>query len=285
MKKKIIERLIVFCIGLPALISLVVCLPQNNHLCLNLAGIVFSVLGAVELRNILTHKNLIISVPEAVILGAISPAAWTVVVSFGVAGNIVPGAFILGALWLMVSGVFTSKKKIDSYISRMAAGFAVMIYPGLFMAWVIQMAVLREAATVILVFFLLVLLNDAAAWLVGSLFGKNNKGIVAVSPNKSIAGFAGGLAASTLIAIGVGAFFPGPFASKLMQPIPACAILGLFTGAAAILGDLCESAIKRSAGVKDSGTLILGRGGALDTMDSLALAAPIFYLLYQVLFL
>jgi phosphatidate cytidylyltransferase len=65
----------------------------------------------------------------------------------------------------------------------------------------------------------------------------------------------------------------------------AGALLGFGAGIAAILGDLCESAIKRSADVKDSGSLILGRGGALDSIDSLALAAPVYYLLYQVLFL
>ena len=105
--KKIFQRLIVFFIGLPALLLVVVFFPQYNHLLLNLVIIVFSVLGAVEFRNILSHKSLLISVPEAVILGAISPIAWTVVVSFGVMGHVVPGAFILGASWLLVSRIFT----------------------------------------------------------------------------------------------------------------------------------------------------------------------------------
>jgi phosphatidate cytidylyltransferase len=69
-----------------------------------------------------------------------------------------------------------------------------------------------------------------------------------------------------------------------MPSIWAGVLLGLCAGIAATLGDLSESVIKRSAGVKDSGSLILGRGGALDSIDSLALAAPIYYLVYQVLF-
>ena len=282
--KKIFERLIVFFVGLPVLLLIVIFFPQRNHLLLNLVIITFTILGAVEFRNILSHKNLHISVGEAVILGAISPTAWTVVVSFGVEGQIVPGAFILGALWLLASGIFTKKEKLDSGIGRYTAGFSVMIYPGLFIAWIVQMAVFAHASMVILVFFLLALLNDAGAWLVGMLLGKTNRGVFSVSPKKSIAGFIGGLAAS--VGIGITAVFliPEAFTAKAIPSIPAGAILGLCAGIAATSGDLCESAIKRSAGVKDSGSLILGRGGALDSIDSLALAAPIYYLIYQVLF-
>jgi phosphatidate cytidylyltransferase len=111
--KKLVKRLLIFSLGLPALLSLVIFFPQYNHLLLNAGSIIFSVLGAVEFRNILLKKNLVISVAEAIVLGAISPAAWTVVVSFGVMGQIVPGAFILGASWLLVSGIF-SRQKFDS---------------------------------------------------------------------------------------------------------------------------------------------------------------------------
>jgi phosphatidate cytidylyltransferase len=79
-------------------------------------------------------------------------------------------------------------------------------------------------------------------------------------------------------------YIPEAFTSPVISSIPAGAILGFCAGAAASLGDLGESAIKRSAGVKDSGSLILGRGGALDSIDSLLLAAPVYYILYEVLF-
>ena len=282
--KKIIERLIVFFIGLPALLSVTLFFPQYNHLLLNLVAIAFSVLGAVEFRNILSHKNMVISLPETIILGAISPTAWTVVVSFGITGHIVPGAYILGAMWLLVSRVFTSREKLDSYIGRATAGFSIMIYPGLFMAWIVQMAVFAEASWVILVFFLIVLLNDAAAWAAGVFLGKNNRGLIAASPSKSLAGFAGGIIASVITGVSAAQLIPNAFMSGIMPSIPAGAILGLLTGIASILGDLGESAIKRSAGVKDSGSLILGRGGALDVIDSVSLAAPVYYIIYQVLF-
>lgn len=282
--KKIYERLIVFFIGFPAILAVVVFFPQLNHLFLNIMVIVFSVLGAIEFRNILSHKNLLISLPETIILGAISPAAITLVVSFGVDGHIVGAVLILGAAWLIVSRIFTTQEKIDSCVEKAVAGFAVMIYPGLFMAWIIPMAVLQYASMVILVLFLMALLNDAAAWVTGMLFGKNNRGLILVSPKKSIAGFIGGLASSVGLGILAVIFIPRAFNSAVMASIPAGILLGLFTGIAAILGDLGESALKRSAGVKDSGSLIMGRGGILDSIDSLALAAPVYYLAYMVLF-
>jgi phosphatidate cytidylyltransferase len=282
--KKIFQRLIVFFLGVPALLLVILFFLLYFHLLFNLVTITFTVLGALELRNILAHKNLIVSAPEAIILGAVSPVAWALVVSFGFTWHIIPGSIILGGFWLLVSRIFTSQEKLGSYISRTASGITLLIYPGLFMAWIIQMAVLREASMVILIFFLVVFLNDAAAWLAGFLLGKNNRGIIAASPNKSIAGFIGGLAASVGVGIIAVCNIPEAFTSTVMASVPAGGLLGLGAGIAAILGDLSESAIKRSAGVKDSGTLILGRGGALDSIDSLILAAPVYYLLYLFLF-
>jgi phosphatidate cytidylyltransferase len=283
--KKIFQRLIVFIVGLPVLFLLVVLLPQYNHFCLNLVIIIFSVLGAVELRNILSHKNLHISVPETIFFGAISPVAWTVMVTFGLTDrNIVSGAFILGATWLLVSGIFTSQEKLNSYIGRIATGFTLMIYPGFLAAWMVRMAEFREAGMVILIFFLVVLLNDSAAWFTGVLFGKGNRGVFAASPNKSVAGFTGGLCVSVATGITATVLIPSAFSSTVMPSILAGLLLGLLAGAAATLGDLSESAIKRSAGVKDSGAIVLGRGGALDSIDSLLLAAPVYFLMYRALF-
>jgi phosphatidate cytidylyltransferase len=128
-------------------------------------------------------------------------------------------------------------------------------------------------------------LNDAAAWAAGLFLGKGNRGIIPASPNKSAAGFAGGLLASVVIGAGASCLIPEIFSSPRMPSLPAGAILGLMTGAAATLGDLGESVLKRSAGLKDSGFIIPGRGGILDSIDSLAAAAPVYYILYRLLFM
>jgi phosphatidate cytidylyltransferase len=137
---------------------------------------------------------------------------------------------------------------------------------------------------VILVFLLMVFANDSLAWAAGMLFGKGNRGIIAASPNKSIAGFIGGLIAAVLAGIGGAYFLPGAFVSRYLHPVFAGGLLGFLTGAAGSLGDLAESALKRSSGIKDSGALIPGRGGVLDSIDSVALAAPVFYVAYRVFF-
>jgi phosphatidate cytidylyltransferase len=281
---KIAQRLIVFIIGIPALFSALLLFPQMNHLVFNLVIIVYTVLGAGEFKNIHKQKNLVIPMPEAVILGGLSPVSWTVVVSFGVTGHLVAGALVLGASWLLVTIIFSAKENFGSCIGRLSAGLAIILYPGLFMSWIVQMAVFREAGMVIMVFFLVTFLNDAAAWLAGVLFGKNNRGLIPASPGKSIAGFIGGLAASVGTGMLAVAHIPAAFTSQVMPSLLAGALLGFGAGIAAILGDLGESAIKRSAEVKDSGSLILGRGGALDSIDSLILAAPVYYILYSVLF-
>ena len=95
---------------------------------------------------------------------------------------------------------------------------------------------------------------------------------MAVSPNKSLAGFAGGLLGSLLAALISYYLFPRAGIGSLA----ALLFTGLCVGVTVILGDLVESALKRSAGVKDSSSFIPGRGGILDSFDSLLFSAPLF---------
>ena len=95
-----------------------------------------------------------------------------------------------------------------------------------------------------------------------------------VSPNKSIEGLLGGLFFSSLLAVLFRPFLP---------PVPHftffyVALMGAFFGSLGQLGDLSESLIKRDCGVKDSGKLLPGIGGVLDSIDSLLFSVPAFYL-------
>ena len=121
------------------------------------------------------------------------------------------------------------------------------------------------------------------------MFGKNNRGLIPASRNKSIAGFAGGLLASIVIPVTAAVLFPSVFFvnggnTVFSSVVPAAAILGFFTGIFATLGDLAESAIKRSCDVKNSGSIFMERGGILDSVDSIGAAAPVFFLIYNLLF-
>jgi phosphatidate cytidylyltransferase len=283
MKKTVIQRLIMFLIGLPLIGIIVVLLPYRNHLALNILVTVFSALGAVELSVMLAKKNLRISRAEALILGALPPAAMTASVSFNCPWLVIPATITVGLAWALLSRVFARAETLDAYINRLAAGVAALVYPGLLVQWIVMMGRWERAEIIIPVFLCTVFANDSAAWAAGMLFGRNNRGIVPASPNKSAAGFIGGGAASVLAGAGAVLLWPGVFVPRFAAVWPGL-ILGLCSGLAAALGDLGESAVKRSSGIKDSGSLIPGRGGVLDTIDSVALAAPVFYLMFRLLF-
>jgi phosphatidate cytidylyltransferase len=288
--KKVLERLLTFCIGIPLVVSLAVFFPQCHHLVFNVLIIVLCVLGALEFLGMLQRKDIVVSPVEAAILGALGPVAQTLAVSFGLSEALVPAAFMLGASWCLVSGVFSSTGKLQNVVNRTTGGFAVMVYPGLFMLWITKMFLLPHSTAVLLLFVLCVFITDAAAWAFGMLFGKGNRGFIPASPNKSVMGFIGGLFAATLLGFGALLFMADMFVSGglvtsvgLSVPL-AGAALGFLTGVSACLGDLAESAVKRSVDVKDSGFLLPGRGGILDSIDSISLAAPVYYVCFMFLF-
>jgi len=286
MSVKLLQRLLIFFVGVPFVIALVLLLPQCNHLALNIFVTLVSSVGAVEFARMLKAKGFPVYTVEAAILGSLSPLSATFIVSFDTNNQITQSLFVIGAAWVLVSEIFYHKSRNDFslVVSRLSASFSVMIYPGLLLSWVITMSTLPHSTIVILAFLLTVMANDSIAWVTGMLFGKNNKGIFSVSPNKSVAGYVGGMLAS----MGVCAIFaytvPEAFVPDQMAKLPSAVLLGFLSGITVILGDLAESAIKRSSGFKDSGFIIPGRGGVLDSTDSIALTAPLFYVLYRFFF-
>jgi phosphatidate cytidylyltransferase len=123
-----------------------------------------------------------------------------------------------------------------------------------------------------LIFFLLLVvwLGDAGAYYVGKRFGKR-KLSPRISPKKTVEGLVGGLITSVITAIVIHlTFFPQ---IRLVHTI----VVGIVLSISGVVGDLAESMWKRSAAVKDSGTLIPGHGGFLDRFDSILFTAPILY--------
>jgi len=285
---KLIQRLLIFLLGIPLIAAFVFLVPQHGHLPLNILVVVFSSLGALELQGMLHKKQLPISRIEAVVLGGLAPALVTLRISFNLPSliiSILPLFLVMAVFWVLIKPIFSREPPelgIPRYINRMAAGFIVLLYPGTLLAWICAMG--KWDGILILIFLLVPIMSDSTAWAAGNLFGKNNRGIVKISPNKSIAGFIAGLLAPVAVCVIAVYIFPQFFNPRFGPAAVSGAALGLISGAAAAVGDLCESAIKRGAEYKDSGRLIPGRGGVLDSVDSIALAAPAFYFMWTLLF-
>ncbi len=128
----------------------------------------------------------------------------------------------------------------------------------------------------IVMVFCILWINDIFAYLTGRLLGKH-KLFERISPGKTIEGSIGGLL-FTLVSLVVFCHYTGWFS------IPQAIGLGIIAVVFGTLGDLCESMLKRQAGVKDSGKLIPGHGGILDRFDSVMFSMPfIFVYLYLLL--
>jgi phosphatidate cytidylyltransferase len=282
--RKIVSRLLIFFIGVPLMAAVILIFPKNHHLFLNILVTIFSGLGALELRGLLKRPDYILPKIESCLLGIFFPIGSLLFISCGV--SIVSAFFfpMLGILWIFISRTLNRKDDFSHEIDRIVISLAVLAYPGLLLTTIMYMALFPHAELVILVFFLTVFANDSFAWLFGILLGKNNRGLFPVSPNKSVAGFIGGFLASAAVGACAPVIWPEAFFSTLMPSIPAGIILGLVSALAGTLGDLSESAIKRCAGVKDSGVIIPGRGGALDSIDSIAIASPVYFFLFYFLF-
>jgi phosphatidate cytidylyltransferase len=122
--------------------------------------------------------------------------------------------------------------------------------------------------------------GDIAALYIGRAFGRHK--LSRLSPNKTWEGSLGSVAGSVLAGLAV--VYAGDALSArgntvlhILQPVWQSAVLAVILNIAAQLGDLLESAIKRGAGVKDSGTMLPGHGGILDRIDALLLAAPVLW--------
>ncbi|MCH5247346.1 MAG: phosphatidate cytidylyltransferase [Muribaculaceae bacterium] len=123
----------------------------------------------------------------------------------------------------------------------------------------------------LMLMFILIWLNDTGAYIIGCKFGKHRL-FERISPKKSWEGFFGGLVFTVGGAIAAHFIFPHWFGH--LMPWLGWALFGLIICGFSTWGDLVESLIKRTVGVKDSGSLMPGHGGILDRIDSLLFVTP-----------
>lgn len=179
-------------------------------------------------------------------------------------------AFFVVALAVLLAGI-VSPEPIDRAATRSAWLFAGPVYLGATLGLVEKLHLLPHGAGWLVMAMMFAWLSDTFAYFAGRIFG-GPKLYPTLSPKKTRSGAIGGLVGSC-----VGALF-GHFLLIPGLPLAEVLVLAVVAGAFGQMGDLFESLLKRSTGVKDSGSFLPGHGGLLDRIDALLYTAPITYL-------
>ena len=188
---------------------------------------------------------------------------------------------VIGLCSLLLLIVCSFRSPLERVLPDTAFSVFGLIYIGLTLATIPLVWVQQDGPSLLIFLFCVVWTGDVAALYVGRSLGRR-KLAPQISPNKTWEGSAASLAGSLLIAGALVALsrtlesrsiFTLHFAGPLARWLGLAVVLNLF----AQVGDLVESAIKRGAGVKDSGAMLPGHGGILDRIDALLLAAPVLW--------
>lgn len=281
MKSAIKHRIVTVALTPPIFFILVFLLPHFNHLSLNIVAIPASLLGALEVAAFFRKQG----VPGSRWLFPLLSTTLPIVAYLEIAGFVQPAfsSFWLMALFILVliRGVPVKKEKdLADILQLISSSLLIIIYPALFISYIVRLSGFENSSVIIIFFLSLPIVNDVMAYVAGMLLGGSTRLNLPVSPNKSMVGFIAGFLSSIGVALLFNYFFPTLLLGKTSYAVLLGAVIGLLT----IIGDLAESALKRSAGVKDSGKLIPGRGGLLDSVDSWLLSAPVFYYFFTMIY-
>jgi phosphatidate cytidylyltransferase len=207
-------------------------------------------------------------------LGACIPAtvSATATLATAVAVGVAPRALeavLVAATISTCAVVLGSGRAGAAALTDVGASLFPTLYLGLAIGSLVAIRGLfgREA---LLLMMITIVVSDSGQYYCGRLFGRRPLA-PAISPKKTVEGAIGGAVLATLAFAGIGRWWlPG---LEVGWTVP----LALAIVALGIVGDLFESLLKRSAGVKDSSALIPGHGGVLDRIDALLFAAPVYY--------
>ncbi len=281
---QLVQRLLVFFIGTPLVVSLAL-LEYYNHLPLLLVIVLIAFMASRELYTILKVKLLMQPKWLFLILIMSIPLVTTIVILANLSPLYIYFAVVIMLMISFSYEVFSSDNDIsfENAIPRLCTTSFGIIYIGLFSTYISQLTLLPNATIFIATFLLMVFGCDSLAWFFGMLLGKGNRGFIKASPNKSLAGFLGGIFGSIVAGLIMYYFSPTVFkASPFLV-----SLVGMLVAFTSIIGDLIESVLKRSCAHKDSdigGVGIPGRGGFLDSIDSILFSAPIYFILVTLFF-
>lgn len=235
------------------------------------------VLGYRELARLAKAKLLPVELASGVVCSAIlaTMPVWLQLIptqaGLTLVDQVTLPLLVLGGVLAIVFFAQMARHRTDQAIQRLAGTLLGVIYLGGMGAAILAVRV-RFGMPATLLFLAAVKFTDMGAYFTGSFFGKH-KLIPWLSPGKSWEGLGGGLATAAIVSIILSLSF------GIMQTLWQAALFGVLVGLVGQFGDLCESLLKRDAGIKDSGAIVPGFGGVLDIVDSLLITAPLTYLL------
>jgi phosphatidate cytidylyltransferase len=182
-------------------------------------------------------------------------------------------AILMSAFVVLAALALTTWRGERDVLGRVSAAAFPMLYLGLPIGALVAIRSTRGPAALFLL-MLTVMVSDTAQYYSGRTFGRTRLA-PAISPKKTTEGALGGFVFGMLV-MWVAGYWWLPDVSWLIRSLLGAAVVAL-----GIAGDLFESMLKRSAGVKDSSSLIPGHGGVLDRIDALLFAAPIYYVVLK----
>lgn len=279
--KEVTKRLFLAGIVIPLLIIIVFLLPYMHYLALLAAVIFFTYTGTLEfirisLKEKISAKGAFLSA----LTGVIFPVLFYLQVNNYISIVIMEIILAASASLILIINLILFEINEDSIaLKRLTVQIASIIYPGYFLGYTVKFTSLPHSSGLMVFFLLVVFINDSAAYASGMLWGRKSCKPFKVSPKKSIVGFIGG----TIAAVASGVIFIAFNPDVIPVPLYIVAALAFILSLTANTGDLIESVLKRSAGVKDSGAIMMGRGGVLDSIDSLLFTAPAYYFILLLL--
>ena len=218
------------------------------------------------------------------ISGYIGGAALFTVFYFAEPGKLPDLLMIETILMLLTAGTLAAAMLRGAPFDRMIVSVGVTLLGVLYIVLLgghlvaVRMGFHPELSKHLLSFFFLVIMGaDSAAYYGGKSFGKH-KLAPAISPGKTWEGAIAGMLASLLLAAAAHYWFFRELPLRFALPLAAA------MNVLSVIGDLTESALKRSAGAKDTAKILPGHGGVLDRLDSLLFNAPVIYYFARVYF-
>jgi phosphatidate cytidylyltransferase len=184
----------------------------------------------------------------------------------------VEAALLIFLFGCVVLGLLT-KRPLHEILPAISIGSAALLFVVLPFSYIVRLDEIEQVGRQLVLFTLvLVWAGDMLAYFVGKSLGRVPMA-PALSPKKTWEGALGNVLASMIVAV--------LFAKWMLTDVITLLVIAGVANIAGQAGDLIESAYKRGAAVKDSGGLLPGHGGMLDRIDSLILATPVVWILYQ----